>query len=298
MEPTIVFAGVTRRDLKAFDRVQPDAVMFSWNAIRTDKKLQELVKTRLGWEKPPRMYLDSGVFTFLRRAGLTQSKTAGGAATFDEFRAFAKSYIDYLRDNAQYWDHVIELDVDALYGVAVAEQFRQGLHRLVGDRLLPVWHPIRGEAGWAEMLDQFKYVAVSLSGEPKAIHKRAKNMIRQLVRLAHERGRFVHYLGMSTIETAFQTEVDTLDSSSWSASVRWGEFKINEGKVVLPKYASGTRRPIPHVQLAQLQDFVAQWGYTLEQTRMDYYIAAEIAVRLLLQRQEELRARRNPTPVG
>lgn len=264
--------------------------------IKLDKKLQRVCANELDWK--PRTYLDSGVFTFMRRAGVVgysnpATRTAG---TWEEFKVMAADYITYLKRDAHVWDHIIELDVDEIFGVERADIFRRNLHSMVGDRLLPVWHAQRGQEGWQEMIRTFPYVAMSISRAAGGRNTRRNHaLIREMVRQAHERGVQVHLLGGSTMDYFDDYDVDTMDASSWAAGVRWGELKVNRGKVMIPKFETKTRRPLVHSHLAQVKDLVEQWGFTLEQVRTSYIIRIEVGIRLLLLRQEEVRNARSKT---
>lgn len=274
------------------DRAKVDAIMVSF--IKLDKRLQRTLSAGLPWA--PRTYLDSGVFTFMRRAGVVgySSPSTRIAGTWEEFKVMAASYADYLKREKSAWDHIIELDVDEIFGVERADMFRRNLHDLLGDRLLPVWHAQRGEEGWDEMIKTFPYVAMSISRAAGGRNTRRNHtMIRQMVERAHARGVQVHLLGGSTMDYFEDYHVDTMDASSWSAGVRWGELKINRGKVLLPKFETRTRRTLVHSHLAQLRDLVGQWGFTLEQVRTDYMVRIEVGIRLLLLRQEEVRNARS-----
>lgn len=299
---TIVFAGAAARDMPMLERAGADAIMLSWEKLRGDKKLQARIREGLSPTWKPILYLDSGVFTIMRRAGVAHQPSETGKSyqttPWTTFKDFAKSYIDYLRQDAEGWDWIIEMDVDDVYGTKIADAFRKQLKQIVGKRLLPVWHAQRGPDGWDEMIREFSYVAISVgkaTGGAKTTRNQA--MIREMVRKAHANGVYVHVLGLSSPEHFEALGADTMDASSWAAGVRWGELKVNRGKVMLPKFETRHRRALVHSHLAQVRDLLLEWGFTLEQVRNDYLIRIEVGIRLLLMRQEYIREQRSAREV-
>lgn len=289
-ENTIVFAGAIARDFPYLEKARVSALMVSYEKIKGSKNLQERLREGFSWN--PITYIDSGVFTFMRRAGVTvQNKNAKTVkpATFAEFREFAKTYVDYLKRDMDLWDWIIDLDCAELFGVEAEDAYRRGLKKIVGDRLLPVWHAQRGHDGWIQMIEEYPYVCMALAKGAGGRSSRNHAMVRTMVREAHERGTKVHILGMSTLEHFETYEVDTMDSSSWASGVRWGEIKLNRGKVMIPKFDQSVRRPLEHTKMRALGDLIRPWGFTVEQVRTHYYTRLEVGIRMLMLRQNELR---------
>lgn len=310
-EPTIVFAGAISRDFPYLERAKVDAVMVSFEKIKGSAKLKERLREGFSWN--PTTYIDSGVFTFMRRAGVTvQNKNAKTIrpATFAEFREFAKSYIDYLKTDMDVWDWIIDLDCAELFGVEAEDAFRKGLRQLVGDKLLPVWHGQRGAEGWTQMIQDYPYVCIALGKGIGGRNRRNHALVRSMCREAHENGTKVHILGVSTLEHFETFEADTMDSSSWASGVRWGEIKLNRGKVMVPKFDQSQRRPLEHNKLLALAESINEFGFQVDpeldrlmgmapieqvgedpttNVREDYYTRLETGIRMLELRQRQLR---------
>lgn len=306
---TIVFAGAAARDMPMLERAGVDAIMLSWEKLRGDKKLQARIREGLSPTWKPILYLDSGVFTLMRRAGVTSFAPTRAAGSKDAIKKaiqeLARSYDAYLRENAQYWDWIIELDTDEAYGaehyadgIELADKLRAHFRGIVGDKLLPVWHAPRGPENWRQLIREYPYVCISpsraLGGKS---NRRNHSLIRGMVAEARSVGTAVHLLGASSPSHFEDFEVDTMDSSGWSAGVRWGELKVNRGKVMLPKFETRHRRPLVQSHLSQVEDLVAQWGFTLDQVRNEYLIRIEVGIRLLLMRQEYIRQQRSAREV-
>lgn len=288
--PTLVFAGTLRQRIEPLRRANVDAYMVSWNDLEKDKKFKATIEVRHDGDWRPLRYLDSGVFTFMQRAGLKGIKTANTDSSWESFLVLARSYIAYLKDHADLWDWIIELDVEELYGVEAADHFRRRLREVVGDRLFPVWHVQRGESGWQEMIREFPYVCISTSNALGSTNIRARRQVREMIYQAHAAGVKVHFLGCSSIGIWSEYGVDTMDSSSWTYGPRVGHFYVGKGQpIVLPRGSRG--KEVNHARLMDLRDKIAPWGFTLEEARTNQHAGIEIGARLLLAVQEEIRAR-------
>lgn len=195
MEPTIVFAGANNaRRLDCLKEARVDAVMTSFEYIGKGYYMQKVYPKLTEW--PVKKYLDSGVFTFVRKAGTTRIRIARANAPeikpatvqLEEFKAFYASYKSYLKKYGQCWDHIIELDVDEIAATVWYEtkepkpksldklegwqergrewaldnisRIQDSLREIVGDRLMPAWHVQRGHEGWTDMIKRFPYVSV------------------------------------------------------------------------------------------------------------------------------------------
>lgn len=199
---------------------------------------------------PVRTYLDSGVFTIVRKAGTTRIRIARSdkdatKASWQELIAYAERYFAYLKEHADRWDHIIELDVDEpewedylgnrVPGTELAMYFQKKLYDIVGPKLMPAWHVQRGHEGWTEMIRKFPYVAIgSDTGVPTSTASTRPPMplsiIRGMVREAHAAGVGVHYLGDTRFRTFIESELDSADSTTWVSAGRFGQIPGPKGQ--------------------------------------------------------------------
>lgn len=199
-----------------------------------------------------RTYLDSGVFTIVRRAGTTRIRIARASkenpkTSGEELIEFADRYIEYLKVHKDTWDHIIELDVDEpewelvdgrkAQGVELAAHFQKKLYEVVGEKLMPAWHVQRGHEGWTDMIRKFPYVAIgSDTGVPTSTLSTRPPMqtsiLRRMVREAHAAGVGVHYLGDTRYRTFLETELDSADSTTWVSAGRFGQFPGPKGQSI------------------------------------------------------------------
>jgi hypothetical protein len=292
-------------------------MMASYMNVGKSKKYQQTMRdvaASTAWR--PKTYLDSGIFTFMRRAQVVYQPVVGkirakGPASRAEFEEFARTFIEYVESaDARSWDYIVELDVDELpeWGVERADKFRRYLHGALGDRLLPVWHAQRGLDGWREMIRTFPYVCLSPT---KVFNRsgRADGMIAGMIADAHAAGCDVHILGVETVKW-FELGSDSIDASSWTAGARFGEFKLgNSGRgpaaVSIPAKDGVTKgggrargRRWHHSRILQFEDMLTEWGYTVDDLK-DAKSATMVGIKLLQTRQEEARrVRKNAQAVG
>lgn len=248
-EPTIVFAGANNaRRVDVLMNARVDAVMTSFEYIGRGHYMTKVAPKLEQW--PVRTYLDSGVFTIVRKAGTTRIRIARAnkdeaPTTWKELKEFADRYMDYLKVHKDAWDHIIELDVDepawmredgkSAEGVEIAAFFRKQLYEIVGPKLMPAWHVQRGHEGWTEMIAKYPYVAIgSDTGVPLTTNSQRPPMstkiLRGMVREAHNAGVGVHYLGDTRYRTFLEAELDSADSTTWVSAGRFGQFPGPQGQ--------------------------------------------------------------------
>lgn len=248
--------------------MQVSCFMSSWYAIQSDKRMKAIMAEGLSWN--PITILDSGVFSFMNKAGVTHQKWTtklDGLSSWSVFKKYAATYIAYLREHAQEWDWIIELDVDELYGIEAADAFRAKLLEVVGERLLPVWHGQRGDEGWKYLVHNFPYICLSPS---KATGSRLSSqtglLFRQMIDYAHANGTRVHILGDASYPAFLEYGHDTADASSWLAGSRWGEVKLPKvGRLRISSAEIKSSQKAPFAaQLKEVQQILLEHGYTLK----------------------------------
>ena len=198
-------------------------------------------------------YLDSGVFTLLRRTGDVRAKMSGAPNMKDKDvfvkhiteEAFIKHYREYaafLREYAHEWDYIIEMDVDTLKilpkgkkltgdpdeddlvlrsGVEATRWARKRLREIVGDKLMPVWHtnPLEGNVErFKEICNEYSYIGIGSDVSPR------DPTLKYFCSEAHRLGIKVHGLGSSRRDVLRNTPFDSVDSTTWLSSVRFAQY--------------------------------------------------------------------------
>lgn len=254
----IVFAGTLpgARGIALRHR-KAEAIMVSFEAIRSGGWWE---RERPMYDKWPHYrYLDSGVFTLMRQAGVsrvsanTQPKHQR-ASTLKKRMPYKilqqerrrvviphalvherfVAYRDYLKVHLDDWDFVLNFDIDQLdiempdgrvvSGLAVAERMTRQLYEICGPKLIVVWHPARMSLEyWKVMVAKYDYLAVGSDAK-----LRSRNL-KYACDYAHSQGKLVHGLAVGT-RVLERIPFDTADCSTWISGIVYGIFAgINYG---------------------------------------------------------------------
>lgn len=231
-----------------------EAVMASYMLVKSGNWWVEKVRPLFDTWAQYR-FLDSGAFTFLKAGAGTRIKAPGrssvrvtrggnvsvayhtgatamegGKETADDvdkriadLKAHFQNYVAFLKENLDDWDFIVDMDVDTLNfgdvsGVEVTQRCRKTLLEIAGEKLLPVWHPIAGMSSFRDLCRDYPFVAIGSDMDP------ASRKLRQLCDYAHSQGVKVHGFGTSKVDVLEVTPFDTVDSTTWVSSVRFGQF--------------------------------------------------------------------------
>lgn len=149
--------------------------------------------------------LDSGAFTFFGQ----KNAQINWLEYLDKYAAFI------VENNI---NHFFELDIDAILGIEKVEQLRQRLESLTGKQSIPVWRPSRGIRYWDKIISEYKYVAISASGNYDSAWTRRKESIpvlQHMISLARKAGAKVHGLGYTSLVNLPKIPFDSVDSTAW-----------------------------------------------------------------------------------
>ncbi len=225
--PLIVFATAhAPLRVQALRAIKADAIMVSFEAIKANpERFHAQIEPLLDW--PVRLYLDSGLYTMMRKFGVSRATVhrakKGLETPRDAYLHLAKQYASYLDKHGDFWHHVIELDVDQILGAKYTQATRRVLEGIVGKKLMPVWHVSSGMDEWMSMAQDFPYIAIGGDLGPAGEGGAAMHMMyRHMVREAHDVGTLVHGLGDTKENTFREIQWDTADSSTWISTMRFG----------------------------------------------------------------------------
>lgn len=158
--------------------------------------------------------LDSGVFTMIN---------SGKQFDLDKY---VDEYADFIRKHKirQY----VELDVDQIIGVEKTRALRRRLEERVGWKSIPVWHTIRGKESFIEDCKEYDYIALGYFLTEGLKTDVTEKYAKAFVKKAHELKCRIHGLGFTKGEKLKNIPFDSVDSSSWAASRRFGcTFKFD-----------------------------------------------------------------------
>ncbi len=167
--------------------------------------------------------LDSGAFTFM---GNNDTNTI-------DWNAYLTKYIDFI--NEMDIDHFLELDIDSVVGIKKVEELRARLEKETGKKSIPVWHPSRSLNYYHKMVEDYDYVALSLSGKYTSRWIRNSgglNVISKLLDIAKKQNCKVHGLGYTKLNHLPKLKFHSVDSTAWIYGNRGGYLYQFNGKSI------------------------------------------------------------------
>ena len=312
----VIFAGtLAGARSQALRNREAEAVMVSFESIRKDAWWRKAASLYDEW--PHYRYLDSGVFTLMRQAGVSRisAKTQPKAqreSTLKKRMPFKIlqqerrrviiphemvhgrfiAYRSYLRKHIDEWDFVMNFDIDQMdiempggrvvSGLKVAERMTRQLYEIAGPKLIVVWHPARMSWDYfTNLVSKYDYIAV---GSDAKLRSRG---LKYACDYAHQHDTLMHGLAVGT-KVLGRIPFDTADCSTWISGVVYGIYAgINYG--LRYKSNSWDER---HAWLEQFTRDVVGLDpaavRTSDTTGPNAVIKFEVAVALFQRRQEQL----------
>jgi len=223
-ERNVYFIASNTVQLDACSNVT-DHFLIAVNEIATVKDKDLLLK----WlDEGRKVFIDSGIFWLAnghaRRNGISMDDALRLAPEeLDDFEKLEEKYIKLLTEVGDRAWCYIEMD----QGGKENKRRTRARHEAMGLRPTPVYHPIVD--GWeyfdelAEVYDRLCFGNVVQANAPTR---------KRLVATAWERRNkypdlWIHLLGLTPNALLNAFPIDSADSSSWLAAVRWNGFKPN-----------------------------------------------------------------------
>lgn len=124
-----------------------------------------------------------------------------------------------------------EMDIENVIGYDKVLYLRSILEK-VSNKIIPVWHPLRGINEYEKMCQQYARKVIAIGGFKGTDIKDEQFLM--FIKVARKYGCKVHCLGMTRSEVLDKVPFDYTDSSSWNAQSRFGGIghgKFKVGKV-------------------------------------------------------------------
>lgn len=170
------------------------------------------------------LLLDSGAFSFL---------SSGKEINWYEY---ITRYIEYIKKKGV--KLFFELDIDKIVGYDKVKEIRRWLERETGKQPIPVWHRHLGKKEFCRMCDEYDYIAIG--GLAIGDIKRTEyKYLPALIQEAHGRGAKIHGLGLTHTAWLPKLHFDSVDSSTWSTGMRYGQIYTFTGKTI-----KQTKKPV------------------------------------------------------
>ena len=114
-----------------------------------------------------------------------------------------------------------EMDVENIIGIEKVLYLRSILEN-VSDKIIPVWHPLRGINNFEEMCDKYKGKIIAIGGFAKTDIR--DEQFAMFLKVARKYGCKVHCLGMTREKILQKIPFDYVDSSTWVQSTVYGRI--------------------------------------------------------------------------
>lgn len=188
--------------LEITDLVEGADILAAYPYIKKNKEMIDLIP------KMRNFILDSGVFTMIN-----SGKKFNLDLYVEEYASFIRQY-----KIKQY----VELDVDQIVGVEKTRELRKRLEDLVGWKSIPVWHTIRGKESFIQDCKDYDYICLGYFLTEGLKSAFTEKYAKAFVDTAHKYKCKIHGLGFTKGELLKKIPFDSVDSSSWAASRRFG----------------------------------------------------------------------------
>lgn len=163
------------------------------------------------------LLLDSGAFTLMNAKNKKNN--------FNPLE-YTKKYAKHIRDNNI--DLFLEMDIDGVYGFEVYKDCLHCLQDITGKDPIYVFHKWRGLNYYKELVKQKNYIAlgdVSIDNKSRELYKFFPWFIEE----AHRNNCKVHGLAFTSLKDLQFMNFDSVDSSVWAASQRFGRCARFDG---------------------------------------------------------------------
>ena len=166
--------------------------------------------------------LDSGAFTYM----------FGSEKQKKEIVENTDEYIEKYSNFIKRWKckNYIELDIDVIVGYEKVKKITEKLEKIVGYKAIPVFHNrFRNKQDLDDMLKKYSYIGIS-NFNGKKDRSIFKN-IKAIVRYAKQKNVKVHGLALTGKRITKEIpEFYSIDSSSWTSGLRFGNIPIFDKK--------------------------------------------------------------------
>lgn len=161
--------------------------------------------------------LDSGIFSYLTSRDPTKV----------DWEKYATEYAQYVKKAGI--RNYVEIDIDRVLGLGEVERLRQYIEKKVGWKCMPVWHMGRGYDKWLEICRDYDYVCFGAFLTDNLAPSKF-GQITHFLKDAKKQDCKVHGLGFTSGVWMPRLPFHSVDSSSWTAGIRYGfVFEFRQG---------------------------------------------------------------------
>ena len=223
----------------------PFVLQTFWDIKDSDSTIIEAaVKT------PKIFFLDSGAFTFMN-SGVTV-----------DWQKYAKQYAEFVKHYKI--DYYFNIDLDTIMGVEYTDKLTRYIEQTTQKQSIRVWHRCMGVQKWRKMCQEYPYVAIGASGLTEECRwVENKDLLRQMIRIAHGYGAKVHGLGYTRLSNINSTTVsfDSVDSSSALSGGRFATVYKFTGSKLISTHIKGRSKGYKELNRHNIAEWIKMANY-------------------------------------
>lgn len=191
------------------------------------KSIEESVRVfKKAKESGMSVIVDSGAHSFFSEVGTDSASVQKKfSVTKESYTEYIDNYYKWLHSCIDYIDYFVELDIGEITGQELVDKWYQELlDNGLAHKCIRVFHPATCSDEWWEHqvnTNPSKYVGI----EGKRTNKPLINY-NKYIKIAYDKGVKVHGFAMTGKKDVMKYAFSSVDSTSWSAGLRFGTVPI------------------------------------------------------------------------
>lgn len=231
-----------------------------WSPDGVDRLIESGVK--LHWNLMSYYYIRADMEEFAERVRDNSELILidSGAHSFQfgkkvDFETYTQEYADFIKrfDRPNVLGY-FEMDIENVIGYPKVLELRKRLER-VSDKIIPVWHPLRGIDDYEKMCKAYAGKVIAIGGFRNTDIKDEQYLM--FIKVARKYNCKVHCLGMTRNKVLDKVPFDYTDSCAWAMTAIYGKT-LDRQK--LP-HADGKEKRTEQIRLVYTQAMQMQERY-------------------------------------
>lgn len=170
--------------------------------------------------------IDSGAHSFFEQMGVsaTAKHSKKGRKADKDPEEYFKNYIAWAKQNYNYYDYFVELDLQEIVGIKRLREWRKIMKEEgVADKCITVHHSVNNDEEFSELLETSVSRYIGIEGIRPGYRMLPYN---KFLKKAYDAKVKVHGFAFTRADLLHDYPFYSVDSSSWCTVVRYGVFQI------------------------------------------------------------------------
>lgn len=197
-----------------------------------------------------KVFVDSGAFTY-------NQDDKYKSFTIEQWERHIDKYLTWAREHADHIFAIANLDLEYLVGADIVQEWnRKYFEPFMAETGIPVcfiWHGEATKLTWEQYCKRYPYVGISAVTDNL---QSAESFLAEKLKVAERYGTVVHGMGMTRTAILPRLPFYTVDSTTWLAGVKYGEYSVWNGQIVARyKKHQFDEEVVPRVKTFKEYDF-------------------------------------------